>query len=163
MSSQHFKESVASITCPKSMKQYGNKCRLSPVRQTVWQAGVLKNPGYPGSSGFASVRELCLMNSSSLQKCGILDGHASYVLLHQHSRVRCGGCKIHAPSQERGGPKTSKAMAPLHYTANIPKFRQGKISPPSPLIPQAPSALGAGNLLMGAGYPPDGLAERFQT
>eukprot|EP00670_Eutreptiella_braarudii_P020866 CAMPEP_0174348326 /NCGR_PEP_ID=MMETSP0811_2-20130205/4746_1 /TAXON_ID=73025 ORGANISM="Eutreptiella gymnastica-like, Strain CCMP1594" /NCGR_SAMPLE_ID=MMETSP0811_2 /ASSEMBLY_ACC=CAM_ASM_000667 /LENGTH=31 /DNA_ID= /DNA_START= /DNA_END= /DNA_ORIENTATION= len=31
-------------------------------------------------------------------------------------------------------------MAPLHYTANIPKFRQGKISPPSPLIPQAPSA-----------------------
>ena len=39
-------------------------------------------------SGFASMKEPSLINSFGVQKCGILDGRAWHILLHQHSRVR---------------------------------------------------------------------------
>ena len=54
----------------------------------------LQQLGYPqyavplASSGFAGMQEPCLINSSGLQECGILDGHALRILLHQHSQVR---------------------------------------------------------------------------
>ena len=67
----------------------------------------------------------CLINSSGLQKCGILDGHALRVLLHQHSQLR--GLQTSCAIARDGWLKDIKRRgAPAQHCQYPLKFARGK-------------------------------------
>ena len=89
---------------------------VKPQNDVVQFLQQLGHPQYAvplASSRFASMKEPCLINSSGLQKCGILDGHALRILLHQHSQVR--GLQTSCVIARNGWPKDIRRRAPaLH-------------------------------------------------
>ena len=69
------------------------------------------------------------IHSSGLQKCGILEGHALRILLHQHSQGR--GLQTSCAIATNGWLRTSKGVVPCTTLPTPPECCQGYVSSPS--------------------------------
>ena len=82
-----------------------------------------------------NMKEPCLINSSGLQRCGIVDGHALRILLHQHSQV-WGAAYFMRRRKGWMAQAHQKAWRPCTTLPTPPKFRCADFLkdeiPPSP-------------------------------